>query len=234
MSSPPPLYTSSDRCLFLSQRHATATRSDVGIPKVTSCATFFQEIAPWIVIEPLAEQFTLEDAPRLLDGRPDFVVDCIDNITTKVDLLAYCHRNNIRVRRTPVLSSISHGMLIMVTPFVQVISALGAASKADPSRIQLADISETLEDPLARAVRRRLWVPFLPNSFFAVRSADGENGSHRRLEGVASGIPVVYSTELVRLPLFHSRTFPNIALPRSLQRTSDCYPSPKKSSRRAK
>jgi len=49
---------------------------------------------------------------------------------------------------------------------------MGAGSKSDPSRIQIADISETFEDPLARAVRTRL-----------------------RLEGIMSGIPVVYSTE---------------------------------------
>lgn len=77
------------------------------------------------------------------------MLDCIDNITTKVDLLAYCKRNNLKV-----------------------FSALGAASKADPSRIQIADISMTFEDPLARAVRRRL-----------------------RQSGITHDLPVVYSTE---------------------------------------
>lgn len=50
---------------------------------------------------------------------------------------------------------------------------MGAGAKSDPSRIQIADIANTVYDPLARAVRRRL-----------------------RLQGVASGIPVVYSTEV--------------------------------------
>ena len=49
---------------------------------------------------------------------------------------------------------------------------MGAASKSDPTRFAISDISYTFEDPLARAVRRRL-----------------------RLEGIAHGIPVVYSTE---------------------------------------
>ncbi|KNF00453.1 hypothetical protein PSTG_06383 [Puccinia striiformis f. sp. tritici PST-78] len=115
-------------------RHATATREDVGISKVISCKNFYQKIAPWLKIEALVEQFTIADAPRLLDGNPDWVLDCIDNITTKVDLLTYCKKNDLKV-----------------------FSALGAASKADPSRIQIADISMTFEDPLARSVRRRLW-----------------------------------------------------------------------------
>jgi len=50
---------------------------------------------------------------------------------------------------------------------------MGAGAKSDPTRIQISDISFTIYDPLARAVRRRL-----------------------RLCGVESGIPVVYSTEV--------------------------------------
>ena len=50
---------------------------------------------------------------------------------------------------------------------------MGAGAKCDPTRIQISDISDTIYDPLARSVRRRL-----------------------RLQGVSSGIPVVYSTEV--------------------------------------
>jgi hypothetical protein len=50
---------------------------------------------------------------------------------------------------------------------------MGAGAKCDPTRIQISDISNTIYDPLARSVRRRL-----------------------RLQGVSSGIPVVYSTEV--------------------------------------
>src|SRR3984885_9173853 len=50
---------------------------------------------------------------------------------------------------------------------------MGAGAKCDPTRIQIADISSTIYDPLARSVRRRL-----------------------RLQGVSGGIPVAYSTEV--------------------------------------
>jgi tRNA A37 threonylcarbamoyladenosine dehydratase len=50
---------------------------------------------------------------------------------------------------------------------------MGAGAKCDPTRIQISDISYTVYDPLARSVRRLL-----------------------RLQGVSSGIPVVYSTEV--------------------------------------
>lgn len=68
----------------------------------------------------------------------------------QVHLLQYCKENNLKV-----------------------FSAMGAASKCDPSRIQICDLSTSFEDPLARAVRRRL----------------------RIASGVGSGIPIVYSTE---------------------------------------
>ncbi|BGP41374.1 hypothetical protein JCM10450v2_005416 [Rhodotorula kratochvilovae] len=133
-------------------RHSTATLAQVGTPKVTSCADYFAEVAPWVEVDARVELFEKDRAAELLEGNPDYVVDCIDNIDSKVDLLAYCCKNGL-----PVFSS------------------LGAACKSDPSRIQVADISTTFEDPLAKSVRRRL-----------------------RMKGVSHGVPVVYSTEKPR------------------------------------
>lgn len=48
------------------------------------------------------------------------MIDAIDNINTKIDLIKYCYD-----KKLPVISS------------------MGAGAKADPSRIQIADISET-------------------------------------------------------------------------------------------
>lgn len=47
-------------------------------------------------------------------------MDAIDNINTKIDLMKYCYDRKLNV-----------------------ISSMGAGAKADPSRIQIADISET-------------------------------------------------------------------------------------------
>ncbi|KAI0258435.1 hypothetical protein BC834DRAFT_847373 [Gloeopeniophorella convolvens] len=62
-----------------------------------------------------------------------YVIGAIDNIGTKVELLAHCVR-----RGTPIFSS------------------MGAGAKADLMRIQIADLSATHYDPLARTVRQRL------------------------------------------------------------------------------
>ncbi|KAJ7160066.1 ubiquitin-protein ligase molybdopterin-converting factor, partial [Mycena filopes] len=131
-------------------RHAAALLPDVGTPKVRCLARTLKQIARWAEVDERIELWRDgADGARLLEGA-DWVVDAIDNIQTKVDLLKYCHEKGIKV-----------------------FSSMGAGAKCDPTRIQISDISATVYDPLARAVRRRL-----------------------RLLGVSSGIPVVYSTEV--------------------------------------
>lgn len=117
-------------------RHAVATTADVGTPKVVCLENHLQQIAPWIHVEGMNQLWNIGAAEDLIFGgdfQPTYVVDCIDNIDTKVDLLAFCHERNLKV-----------------------ISSGGAACKSDPSRINISDISKTEEDPLSRSVRVRL------------------------------------------------------------------------------
>lgn len=65
--------------------------------------------------------------------KPDFVIDAIDNIDTKVALLKYCHDHELPV-----------------------ISAMGAGCKSDPTRIIVGDIGTSTDDGLSRSTRRRL------------------------------------------------------------------------------
>ncbi|KAL5520929.1 hypothetical protein ACEPAF_2932 [Sanghuangporus sanghuang] len=129
-------------------RHATATLSDVGRSKVESMKSSLMKMSLKVEVDAREELWRKEDGGVLLEGA-DWVIDAIDNITTKVDLLKYCHSNGIKV-----------------------ISSMGAGSKLDTTRIQISDISCTVEDSLSRSVRVQL-----------------------RKAGISSGIPVVYSTE---------------------------------------
>lgn len=130
-------------------RHAVANLQDVGRPKVVVCQEHFKGIAPWVHIQAWVEIFNESEAPRLFSpfrvpgatfgsssGKeipPTYVVDCIDNLNTKVGLLAYCHNNGIKI-----------------------FSSMGASAKCDPTRICIGDLTATEEDPLAKSVRRRL------------------------------------------------------------------------------
>lgn len=121
-------------------RHAVATLADVGIPKVECVRRRLQAVVPWVRWECFNEVWKIEQAEKLLaswDGergrKPDYVVDAIDNIDSKVALLQYCHENKIKV-----------------------VSSMGAGCKSDPTRIFIGDISASVEDPLSRVTRRRL------------------------------------------------------------------------------
>lgn len=118
-------------------RHAVATLADVGTSKVYCLKRRLQQIAPWVHFDLQNQLFHEKAADALLapwDGRkPDYVVDAIDNIDSKVQLLEYCYRNNLKV-----------------------ISSMGAGCKSDPTRIFVGDISASTEDPLSRSTRRRL------------------------------------------------------------------------------
>ncbi|KAF6812323.1 putative ThiF domain protein [Colletotrichum sojae] len=120
-------------------RHAVATLADVGIPKVQCLYRRLIAITPWTKFELKNQKFEQHVAEQLLapwngnGQKPDYVVDAIDNIDTKVALLKYCHDNKI-----PVISS------------------MGAGAKGDPTRIHVADIGASTDDGLSRATRRKL------------------------------------------------------------------------------
>ena len=66
-------------------RHATATRADVGIPKVRSVKRFLHSVVPWVNVDACIDLWNIEaeQLNRWLEGA-DWVVDAIDNISTKV------------------------------------------------------------------------------------------------------------------------------------------------------
>ena len=66
-------------------RHATATRADVGIPKVQSLKQMIANVVPWVQVETCVELWNVENEKEngWLEGA-DWIVDAIDNITTKV------------------------------------------------------------------------------------------------------------------------------------------------------
>ncbi|KAL9040066.1 MAG: hypothetical protein Q9180_002147 [Flavoplaca navasiana] len=121
-------------------RHAVATLADVGTPKVQCVRKRLEAVVPWVRWECMNEVWREDQGERLLaewdngkGERPDYVVDAIDNIDSKVELLKYCHKHGLKV-----------------------VSSMGAGCKSDPSRIFVGDISASIEDPLSRTTRRKL------------------------------------------------------------------------------
>ncbi|KAK6381686.1 hypothetical protein LTS17_004745 [Exophiala oligosperma] len=126
-------------------RHALATLADVGTPKVHCVRKRLEQICPWARIDCRNELLGSNTTEGLLakwdyevgddeDCRePDWVVDAIDNIDSKVGLLHHCAIKGVRV-----------------------ISSMGAGCKSDPTRVRVGDISTSTDDPLSKSTRRRL------------------------------------------------------------------------------
>ncbi|GAX86113.1 hypothetical protein CEUSTIGMA_g13526.t1 [Chlamydomonas eustigma] len=114
-------------------RHALATREDVGTSKARCLEKHFRNIMPEAEIECVTEMYTADKEEQLLSGSPDFVLDAIDNIDTKAALIAGCKRRGLRV-----------------------LAVAGAGAKADPTRLRVVDLSEASVDPLSKAVRQKL------------------------------------------------------------------------------
>ncbi|RDA95270.1 hypothetical protein CP533_3474 [Ophiocordyceps camponoti-saundersi (nom. inval.)] len=135
-------------------RHAVATLADVGTSKVQCLRLHLAAVAPWVSFDLRRKKFQVADVETLLgpwqDGRaPDFIVDAIDNIDTKVELLQHCYTRGLPV-----------------------ISAMGAGCKSDPTRIVVGDVGTSQDDRLSRATRRRLKLLGITGGIPAVYSTE--------------------------------------------------------------
>ena len=169
-------------------RHAVATLKDVGLPKVTVLCNHLRQICPdesRLVLDPVVKMYTgdrerdgtMMDPPTGVE-KWDIVIDAIDDVPTKTNLIAFCAKKEIRV-----------------------LSCMGAGGKADPTRVHISDLRSASRDPLATSVRQKL-------RMLAKREAKEAGVKITNGAGVASGgwlscidddskLAVVFSSEKV-------------------------------------
>ncbi|MCU0444018.1 MAG: tRNA threonylcarbamoyladenosine dehydratase [Microscillaceae bacterium] len=104
-----------------------------GSPKVSVWAKRLLEINPQIDIT--AHQIYLQapEITQLLQTSYDYVIDAIDTLTPKIELIAQTLQKKLPL-----------------------VSAMGAGGKLDPLQVQISDISQSYNCRLARYVRKRL------------------------------------------------------------------------------
>lgn len=121
-------------CVSLSNinRQLCALSSTLGRPKAQVLEERIKDIDPAIEIKALTARYEAESRDKLL-GDFDFVVDAIDLVSCKIDLIMSC-----RDRGIPI------------------VSALGTGNKRDAQQLRLDDISRTSGCALARVVRKEL------------------------------------------------------------------------------
>ena len=114
-------------------RQIIATYDTIGRYKVDVMKERILSINPEARVNVHCCFYLPEQAGEFPFGAYDYVVDAIDTITAKIDLICQCQKAG-----TPIISS------------------MGAGNKLDPSAFQVADIFETSVCPLARVMRREL------------------------------------------------------------------------------
>jgi tRNA A37 threonylcarbamoyladenosine dehydratase len=120
-------------CVTNTNRQLQAMKGTIGKHKANVLADRLAAVNPQAVVTPITRFYDKDSADALLAEKPDFIVDCIDNITAKCHLLANARKHGLRI-----------------------VSSMGASGRMDPTRIAIADLSETKVDPFADAIRKIL------------------------------------------------------------------------------
>ncbi|WP_342441072.1 tRNA threonylcarbamoyladenosine dehydratase [Lysinibacillus sp. FSL K6-0075] len=130
-------------------RQLVAYLSTVGQSKSAIMKERIADINPACEVIDMHMFYTEETYEEFFTQGIDYVIDASDTVMYKIHIMKECLKRNI-----PIISS------------------MGAANKMDPTRFQIADISKTHTDPLAKIIRTKL-----------------------RKEGIHKGVTVVFSDE---------------------------------------
>ena len=114
-------------------RQLEALHSTLGQSKAEAIAARCRDINPSVVLHPIVGRYEAASRERFFDAKYDYILDCIDLVSCKLDLIE---------------TALTHG--------IPILSALGTGNKLDPTQLRLADISETYGCPLARVMRKEL------------------------------------------------------------------------------
>ncbi|HJJ04820.1 MAG TPA: tRNA threonylcarbamoyladenosine dehydratase [Clostridiaceae bacterium] len=119
-------------CLTNLNRQIIATRKTVGKPKVEVARDRILEINPNANVE-IFQEFFMPNSREILDETVSYVVDSIDTVTAKIELVVRAEKLNI-----PIISS------------------MGTGNKLDPTKFEVTDIYKTSVCPLAKVMRKEL------------------------------------------------------------------------------
>ena len=139
-------------------RQIVAYQSTIGRKKVDVLKDMLLDINPNINIQAFDERLTNKNISQLIT-QTDIVIDAIDSVKDKLDLIGYCKKNNIYI-----------------------ISAMGAGNRYAVPEFELIDIYQTHDDGLAKKLRGELRKRGIDSldvvaSKFKARKVDGVIGS---------------------------------------------------------
>lgn len=120
-------------CLTNVNRQIYALISTIGQYKVDVAEKRIHDINPRCIVNKWRMFYTVDNADEIDLSVYDYVVDCIDTVSAKIELIKRCHALG-----------------------VPMICCMGAANKMDPTRFKVVDLEKTVMDPLAKVIRKKL------------------------------------------------------------------------------
>lgn len=115
-------------------RQLVADTTTIGRLKVDIMRERILKINPACDVVTSSDFITPGNASEIINSfSPDYLADCIDNISAKIALISHCLKSGIGI-----------------------ISCMGTGNKLDPTRFRVTDISKTTVCPLARIIRKEL------------------------------------------------------------------------------
>lgn len=113
-------------------RQIIATHKTIGLPKVEVAKQRILDINPTANID-IRRIFFMPESEDFFDEKIDYVVDCVDTVTAKIEIIIRAKKHNIPV-----------------------ISCMGTGNKLDPTKFEVGDIYKTSICPLAKVMRKEL------------------------------------------------------------------------------
>lgn len=113
-------------------RQIIATHKTIGLPKVEVAKQRILDINPTANID-IRRIFFMPESEDFFDEKIDYVVDCVDTVTAKIEIIMRAKKHNIPV-----------------------ISCMGTGNKLDPTKFEVGDIYKTSICPLAKVMRKEL------------------------------------------------------------------------------
>ncbi len=114
-------------------RQLPALHSTVGMSKIDVVGDRLMDINPELNLTKVQEFLSPERAFDIVEEKYDYVLDCIDSVTPKLNLIIGAKRKRVKI-----------------------ISSMGAGGKMEASKVKVADITNTINCMFAKTIRRRL------------------------------------------------------------------------------
>ena len=156
-------------------RQIIATSENIGLAKAKEAQKRATKINKNINIKVLAT-FLTKDNISQLSTEYDYIIDACDTITTKLELIKFAIKNNIKI-----------------------ISCLGTGNRLDPTKLVITDIWQTNYDPVAKILRKLLRdnnintkIPVIWSKEIPIKTGDSQPGSICTVPAVAGIYMVSY------------------------------------------